>query len=145
VFDATHVVVRRTTLTATGGGDRPVVVVAGCSGLAACRTLGAALVDDWTTLETQPYYPFLDEGTDGTLTNTTVYYGSLDGDTCRDGGIQLFVLSLVGAALEIEVRTQTTDYPAVNGTCPPGVARDQGAAAACRQLRVVTGTRVEEL
>jgi hypothetical protein len=144
VFDATHLVARSTFVESTSGA-RPAVVIAGCSGLDACRTLGAALLDDWTAFERLPSYLFLDAEPDGTLTNTTVFYGTSDGTTCHDGGIQLLELSLDGTALRIEIRSHITDYPAMNGTCPPGLASQQGAAAPCNQLRVVTGTLVEAL
>jgi hypothetical protein len=143
-YVATHLVVARTVVPGSTG-DRPAVVVTGCSGVAACRTLASALAGDYTAYETLPYYLFSSADTDGTLTNTVVYFGTLDGMTCRNGGIDGVVLSLAGAALTLEIRTQRTDYPAVSGTCPAGVAAQQGAAAACTQLRVMTGTRVEAL
>jgi hypothetical protein len=143
-YDATHVVVRSTSIESSTGA-RPVLVVAGCLGLDACRTLGAALLDDATAFERNPYYLFLDTETDGTLTNTIVFYGTIDGTTCRGGGVQRLELSLDGAALRLEVRSHITDYPAVNGACPPSLASQQGAAAPCNELRVFSGTLVEAL
>jgi len=138
-YPATHVVVRRTTI----GGTTPALVVSGCSGLAACRTLGATLVDDATSFELPPYNVFMTEEPGGTFTNTVTYFGSLDGTTCRDGGVDLVSLSIIGTALLLDTRVQRTDYPAVNGTCPPGVAREQGEMAPCTQRSVLSGTRVE--
>ncbi len=139
---ATHLVVRRTTIAAATGA-RPGLVVAGCSGLSGCRTLGARLLEDWTAYEQLPYYLFLTEEPDGTFTNTTTYYGTLDGTTCRNGGIELLSLKLAVSSLRLEVRTQRTDYPAVNGACPPATAAQEGAAAPCTQLRTFTGTQAE--
>jgi hypothetical protein len=60
-YAATHLVVRRTTIAGTAG-DRQALVVTGCSALAACRTLGAALVDDATAFELAPYSVFTRAG-----------------------------------------------------------------------------------
>jgi len=128
---------------AAATGERPGLVVAGCSGIAGCRTLAARLLEDWTAYEQLPYYLFLSEGPDGTFTNTTVFYGTLEDTTCRNGGIDLLSLSFGGGALTLEVRTQRTDYPAVDGACPPGTAAQQGAGAPCTQLRTLTGTWAE--
>jgi hypothetical protein len=141
-YDATHVVVRRTTV-ATTTGDRPALVVTGCAGLAACRALGATLVDDSTTFELSPYSLFITEEPDGTFIGTVVFYGTLDATTCRNGGIDRMSLVVDDIALTLETRTQRTDYPAVNGACSAGPAAEHGAMAPCTQLRVLTGTRVE--
>jgi hypothetical protein len=52
-------------------------------------------------------------------------------------------LAVEDLVLELETRTQRTDYPAVNGACSVGPAAEHGAMAPCTQLRVLTGTRVE--
>ena len=141
-YAATHLVVRRSTVAATTG-DRHALVVTGCAGLAACRALGAALIDDPTTFELVPYSLFTSEGPAGTFIATPVFYGTLDGMTCRDGGIHRVSVSSTGAALTQETRVHRTDYPAVAGACPPSSAAQQGAAAPCTQLSVLTGTLVE--
>jgi hypothetical protein len=144
-YPATHLVVQNTVIPGDVGGDRPAVVVTGCSGVPACRALAAAIADDFTTYEALPYYLFQSVDPDGTLTNTVVYYGTLDGAICRNGGIDRVSLSLAGAQLTLEVRTHRTDYPAANDTCPANLASQAGASAACTLLRVLTGTRVELL
>jgi hypothetical protein len=125
----------------------PVLQLASCASVAACRDLAARMATDFVSFE----YGFTLSRADGELAllGDGATTGFRDGNVCRLGDIsttKLIRSADVPTTLHIEKSiTIADDYAAKDDVCDTNAAREAARGNACSQLETLTATFVEPL